>query len=107
MSKPLHLLLIEDSEDDALLLVLHLERNGYTVQHTRVQNEADMRAALTAETWDIIISDYSMPRFSGVVALQIAQTLCPDVPFVIVSGAIGEERAVDIMHQGASDYVMK
>src|SRR5262245_44255743 len=97
MSKPLHLLLIEDSEDDALLLVLHLERNGYTVHYTRVQTEAAMREALATETWDIIISDYSMPRFSGVAALQIAKIISPDIPFVIVSGAIGEERAVDIM----------
>jgi PAS domain S-box-containing protein len=107
MSKPLYLLLVEDSEDDALLLILHLERNGYTVHHVRVQTEAALRSAITSATWDIIISDYSMPRFSGGAALQIAQELAPDIPFVIVSGAIGEERAVDIMRQGANDYVMK
>jgi PAS domain S-box-containing protein len=107
MSKPLHLLLVEDSEDDALLLLLHLQRSGYMVEHLQVQSEVALRAALTGETWDVIISDYSMPRFSGVAALQIAQELAPDVPFVIVSGAIGEERAVDIMRQGANDYVMK
>ena len=107
MPKPLRLLLIEDSEDDAFFLLLHLQRNSYDVHHERVQTEVALRHALSTTQWDIVISDYSMPRFSGIAALRITREYRPHVPFIILSGAIGEERAVEAIREGANDYVMK
>lgn len=107
MTKPLKLLLVEDSEDDALLTLRTLRRSGYDITHQQVQTAAALRAALLAETWDVVLSDYSMPQFSGADALAIVREHYGDLPFLIVSGAIGEERAVEILRAGAHDYVMK
>lgn len=107
MSKTLRILMVEDSEDDALLTLRVLERANYQVSYRRVETETDLRAALTTEVWDIILSDYSMPRFSGTDALRVLLESTLDIPLIVVSGAIGEERAVEIMKAGASDYVMK
>lgn len=104
---PLQLLLIEDSEDDAWLILRELKRHGYQVAHQRVQTADTVREALTQTDWDIIISDQSMPQFTGMEALGILQATKLDIPFIMVSGAIGEELAVKIMKAGASDYVMK
>ncbi len=104
---PLKLLLVEDSEDDAELLLYELRRVDYDLYHVRVETREEMHHALRTQDWDIVISDYSMPRFSGEAALQLLQELEMEIPFIIVSGAIGEERAVEIMRAGASDYVMK
>ncbi|GAB4556257.1 MAG: hypothetical protein OHK0023_28370 [Anaerolineae bacterium] len=101
-------MLVEDSEDDALLTVRALSRSHYPqLIHRRVETESEMREALQEEAWDIVLSDYSMPRFSGTDALRVLLDSGLDIPLIVVSGAIGEERAVEIMKAGASDYIMK
>ncbi len=107
MGAPLHLLLVEDSADDALLLVRELTRAGFAPVAERVDNRAEMQSALDRQSWDLIIGDYSMPHFGGADALALVRERGLDVPFIIVSGTIGEERAVAAMKAGASDYVPK
>ena len=107
MSVPLRILIIEDSEDDAVLMLLELRRNGYEPTSERVDSAEAMSAALDRQTWDLIISDYAMPRFSMSTALAMVQEKGLDLPFIVVSGAIGEEAAVAAMRAGAHDYVMK
>jgi len=107
MKTPLHVLIIEDSEDDALLLVRALRSGGYDPTFERVDTPAAVTAALNQQTWDIIISDYSMPYFSGLAALELLKESGLDIPFIILSGAIGEETAVETMRAGAHDYIMK
>ena len=105
--KPLKLLLVEDSEDDAALLLLHLRQGGYKAQSERVDTPKAMRAALERESWDLVISDYVMPQFSGLAALALLREQGADIPFIIVSGHIGEDTAVAAMKAGAHDYLMK
>jgi two-component system, NarL family, sensor histidine kinase UhpB len=107
VGQPLKALLVEDSEDDALLLALILKQGGYEIVSERVDAPESMRAALSRQNWDIVISDYVMPRFSGLAALRILQERGLDLPFIIVSGHIGEETAVAAMKAGAHDYLMK
>jgi len=107
MSLPLHLLMVEDSEDDAALLVRELRRGGYEVTYERVDNQASMDAALAQKQWDLVICDYSMPHFSGTEALTLLRAKGLEIPFIFVSGTIGEEAAVAALKQGAQDYVMK
>ena len=107
MEKRLKVLIIEDSEDDTLLTIREMERAGYAVAYEMVDNEAGMRAALTKQGWDIVISDYVLPGFSGLAALKILHDLDLDIPCLIVSGKITEETAVSAMKAGAKDYIMK
>jgi PAS domain S-box-containing protein len=107
MSIPLRVLIVEDSEDDALLLVRVLRRSGYDLTYERVDTAAAMRAALDTQTWDVIIADYTMPDFNGLAALALMQEKKLDLPFIIVSGSIGEDIAVAAMKAGAHDYIMK
>ncbi len=108
MSKLLRVLIVEDSDDDAVLLVRELRRGGYDVAFERVDTPTAMNAALDSGQWDIIIADYSMPHFSAPAALTLLQKERGlDLPFIIVSGAIGEETAVSAMKAGAHDYLMK
>ncbi len=107
MGRPLRVLLIEDSEDDAALLLRELRRAGYEPAAHRVETAEAMRAALAAQPWEVVISDHAMPRFSAQAALQIYQEHGLDIPFIIVSGAIGEAVAVEAMRAGAHDYVLK
>lgn len=107
MDTKLRVLLVEDSEDDALLLKRELKRGGYKLDSVRVWDAADMRAALASQTWDVVISDHRMPRFSAPEALAIVQESGLDTPFIIVSGADGEDFAVDAMKAGAHDYIKK
>ena len=107
MSKPLRVLLIEDSRDDADLLLWTLQQGGYAPTHTLVSDAASMTAALDAGPWDIVIADYSLPQFSGIAALELFKARYIDIPFIIVSGHIGEDEAVAAMKGGAHDYVMK
>src|SRR5213593_4587572 len=107
MGVPLRLLLVEDSENDALLLVRELTRAGFEPVVERVETAVAMQAALDRQGWDIVLGDYSMPQFGGVAALELLRQRGLDVPFIIVSGTIGEERAVAAMRAGASDYVPK
>jgi PAS domain S-box-containing protein len=106
-SKPLKLLIIEDSKDDCALLLRELQRNGYDVKHALVETAEGMQEALAIAEWDVIICDYSMPRFNAIEALSILKQSGRDIPFIIVSGAIGEETAVEAMKAGAHDYLMK
>jgi len=107
MSTPLRVLIVEDSEDDALLLMRELRRGGYDPMFERVETATAMTAALQHQIWDIVISDYAMPHFSAQAALALLKGSGLDLPFIIVSGAIGEETAVEAMKAGAHDYVMK
>ncbi len=107
MGQPLRLLMVEDSEDDALLIVRTLRRGGYDVDYTRVDTAEAMRAALREREWDLVIADYALPGFDGLEALRLVHEHHLDLPFIIVSGAIGEETAVEAMRAGAHDYLMK
>jgi two-component system cell cycle sensor histidine kinase/response regulator CckA len=107
METPLSLLIIDDSEDDALLLMRELRRSGYAPTFERVDTAEAMRAALARRTWDVVIADYAMPHFSALPALELLQASGLDLPFIVVSGTIGEEVAVKLMRSGAHDYVMK
>jgi CheY-like chemotaxis protein len=100
-------LFVEDSEDDMRLLVRQLKQGGYGPSHERVETADGLRSALHRGGWDIIISDYAMPRFSGLEALAVTLQLAPEVPFLVVSGTVGEEVAVDSIRAGAADYLMK
>jgi two-component system, NarL family, sensor histidine kinase UhpB len=108
MSVPLRVLLVEDSEDDALLLMRELRRGGYDPRYERVDTAADMERALEERIWDLVIADHSMPAFSSAAALEMLKHKgFVDVPFIIVSGQIGEDAAVEAMRAGAHDYIMK
>ena len=107
MSTPLHLLLVEDNDDDAQLLLVKLRRAGYEPVYVRVDSEAGMRAALEERDWQIVVSDFAMPGFSGLKALAILREHDNDTPFILVSGTVGEEIAVEAMRTGANDYIMK
>jgi signal transduction histidine kinase len=105
--KPLRVLIVEDSELDAALLLRELRRVDREPVYKRVFTAADMRKALDTESWEIIISDHSMPNFSSLQALRLVREKNPDLPFIIVSGQIGEDFAVSTMKAGANDYIMK
>lgn len=107
MMIPIKLLLVEDQESDAALEIRQLERAGYQVEWTRVENEAEYQAALAGQPWDLILADYHLPTFDAPAALAVLQETGQDIPFIVVSGAIGEETAVDLMRSGASDYLLK
>jgi CheY-like chemotaxis protein len=106
MSNPLRVLIVEDSEDDVLLL-RELRRGGFDPVYERVDTPTAMHAALDRQDWDLGISDAALPHFSGLAALALLQERGLDLPFILVSGAIGEERAVAAMRAGAHDYLMK
>ncbi len=107
MAKLLHILLLEDSEDDAVFVVRQLQRGGYEPKCHRVDNESGFAKALVAPEWDIIIADYNLPDFDALAALRLLQQSGFDLPFIIVSGTIGEELAVSAMKSGAHDYILK
>jgi len=107
VSVPLRVLIAEDSEDDALLLVRELKRGGYEPTYERVASAAAMAAALDRRGWDLVIGDHSMPHFSGLTALSLVRERGLDVPFICVSGTISEEMAVAAMKAGANDWVTK
>jgi two-component system cell cycle sensor histidine kinase/response regulator CckA len=106
MATPLRALIVEDSENDCLLLLSMLREGGYIVEHKRVETAATLKAMLD-DSWDVIISDFSMPGFRGTDALAIVRERGLDVPFIFLSGTIGEEMAVSAMKAGAQDYVIK
>ena len=103
----LKLLLVEDNDTDALLVVRHLKKEGFEVDHLQVKTKAEMEAGLAQDGWDIVISDYSLPGFGGDEALELFKSKKPDIPFILVSGTVGEDIAVNIMKGGANDYLMK
>lgn len=107
MSKPLAVLVVEDSEDDTRLLERELRLGGYDVAWERVETAEAMRSALRARAWDLVIADYTLPTFSAPAALALLQESGLDLPFIIVSGTIGEKAAVEAMKAGAHDYLLK
>lgn len=107
MKTHLRVLIVEDSEDDTLLTLKELRRGGYILTYVRVETSVEMQAALDQQPWDFVIADYSMPTFSAPEALKLLQRRQLDLPFIIVSGTIGEETAVAAMKAGAHDYLIK
>lgn len=107
MSRPLRVLIVEDSKDDAELMLHELRHGGYEPVHRRVETEKDLREAVSGEAWDLVLADYTLPQFSGGTAQAMLRRSGLDIPFIIVSGSIGEATAVAAMKAGAHDYIMK
>src|SRR5256885_14077833 len=104
---PLRVLIAEDSEDDARLLLRELERGGFDAAFERVDSRAAMQASLDRQTWDLVIGDYSMPQFSGPAALALLRAHDPDTPFIFVSGSMGEDVPVRAMKAAAQHFPPK
>lgn len=104
---PLRFVLLEDDAHDAELIELELARNSIDVEWRLVAREEDFKAALRPDPPDLVLADYTLPGFDGLAALKIVQKTCPDVPFIFVSGSLGEERAIEALKSGATDYVLK
>jgi DNA-binding NtrC family response regulator len=107
MSKELHILILEDNANDAELMERELRNAGIVLSSKRVETKEDFLKELREFSPDLILSDYSLPQFDGLSALAIAQEKCPDIPFILVSGAIGEDLAIETLKKGATDYVLK
>ena len=107
MSERLRVLIVEDSEDDAMLVLRELRRGGFEPEMERVDNQDELRRALRQRNWDVVITDHNMPGFSSEAALETVKETGLDVPVIIVSGSIGEDIAVAAMKTGAHDYIMK
>src|SRR5258708_3064802 len=107
MGVPLRVFFIEDSEDDTALIVRELKRAGYKTDHKRVDTPDNLKSALAVQEWDLVISDFSMPLFSGTDALKLVRTMGSDAPFIFVSGTMGEDTAVAALKEGAQDYLVK
>jgi signal transduction histidine kinase len=103
----LRVLIVEDSEQDAALLIRELQKAGYTPVSRRVETAQEMTDALESQDWDIVLSDYVLPGFGGLIALKLLHSKGLDLPFIVVSGQIGEDVAVGAMKAGAHDYIMK
>ena len=107
MKQALRVLVIEDSRDDCDLILRELERGGYDISYLRVETADAMRAALREQTWDVVLSDFTLPTFSAPAALAVLKESGLDLPFIIVSGTVGEEIAVDALRAGAHDFMVK
>ena len=107
MAQKLRVLIVEDNERDAALLVRELQRGGYELTYERVETPEAMSAALANQVWDVVVSDFVMPRFSAPAALALVRERQPDLPVIIVSGTVGEEVAVEAMRAGAHDFMPK
>ncbi|MFZ6872198.1 response regulator [Undibacterium sp. Di27W] len=107
MSIPLRVLLVEDVSEDAELIVRELKRGGFAPDWLRVDNAQAMQDALKEAKWDIVICDYSMPAFSGLKALDVLKRMKMHIPFIITSGTIGENTAIEVMRAGADDFFLK
>ncbi len=107
MTSPLRVLCVEDSEDDMLLIVRELRRGGFDLTCERVETAEAMQAALAGQAWDIVLSDFTIPRFGAPAALAVLQESGLDLPFIIVSGSITEAQAVDALRAGADDFIVK
>lgn len=107
MAKPLRVLIVGDSENDASLILKALKRGGYSPASEQVKTPSTMASALMESEWDVVIADYRLLRFSAPAALKLLSESGRDLPFIVVSGSIGEDTAVEMMKAGAHDYVMK
>lgn len=107
MKKTLNILIVEDSDDDAMLLVRELKRSGLKLNFERVDSGPAMAAALETGQWEIVLSDFSMPKFDGLSAFKVLRRMELDLPFILVSGRIGEDIAVEAMKDGVHDYILK
>jgi hypothetical protein len=107
MSKPVQILLIEDSEDDKDLLLYEIKKGGINAKYLCIQTAEELKKALDQQDWDIILSDYSMPTFDGLTALRMLKDKGLETPFILISGTVGEDLAVEAMKAGAEDYIMK
>ncbi|HEY8946414.1 MAG TPA: response regulator, partial [Polyangiaceae bacterium] len=107
MGRKLQVLIVDDSPDDAELVLRELRRADFKVVSRRVETRSAMADALSNESWDVVLCDYSMPEFDALSAMAVLRETAPDVPLLVVSGTIGEERAVECMRAGAHDLVLK
>lgn len=107
MERPLKVLLLEDSDGDAEMVQFELEKGGLGFQLKRVETKTEFEDAISRYDFDLILSDFELPSYDGMSALGRARETCPDVPFIFVSGAMGEDFAVDMLKCGATDYVLK
>ncbi len=107
MASGLRILIVEDMASDAELMAYELRQANLPFTSRRVENEAEFLREIDQFQPDLILSDYHLPHFNGLAALALAQEKCPEVPFIFVSGAIGEEVAIDSLKRGATDYVLK
>lgn len=107
MTAALRVLVVEDLDSDAALMIRHLEKAGQAVSWRRVEQEDELRKVLAAETWDIVLSDYRLPGFDAPRALEVVRSTAGDIPFIVVSGTIGDETAVALMKAGAQDFLRK
>jgi|GEM_PF-1386357 len=107
MKTQLQILIIEDSPEDALLMLRELEQAGYEVARERVETADALKRALGQQTWDAVLCDYTLPQLSGKAALQAVREADADLPFIYVSGTMGEETAIAALKAGANDYVLK
>src|SRR5512134_2260126 len=102
----LRVLVVEDSENDTQLILNELRRGGYDVEHERVETRPAMKEALSRQACDIILCDYTMPRFSAMDALMTLKDSGRDIPFIVISGTVGEETAVAMLKAGAHDFIL-
>jgi DNA-binding NtrC family response regulator len=107
MGKPLRVLLVGNSEDDAELLMHELKRGGYDPTYERAETREAMAQALERQASEVVLADYPIPAFSGLAALELLKERGLDLPFIIVSGSIGEEVAMELVKAGAHDFIMK
>jgi len=107
MAQSLRVLIIDDSDDDAQLILWELRRGGYQVEYKLVETRPTMKAALSNQEWDVILCDYNMPLFSAIEALETVKAMELDLPFLILSGTINEETAVTALKAGAHDFILK
>lgn len=107
MGNRLRALIIEDAEDDVLLLLRHLYKGGYEVEHAHITNAEELRTALSSDDWDIAFSDWTMPGFGALQAIALIRDAGLGIPIIIISGTIGEEKAVEAMRRGAQDFILK
>ena len=104
---PLRVLMIEDSEDDAYIVLSELKQGNYDIAFERVDNREALQSNLVARAWDLVISDFAMPQFSGIEALKLVRSSNADIPFIFISGTMGEDVAVAALKDGAQDYLVK
>ena len=103
----MNVLIVEDKEDDALLIMHELEKGGYEGHFKQVDSEETMKQALHEMQWDIVLSDFNIPSFNAFASLELIKSTKIDLPFIVISGSVGEETAVKLMREGAKDFILK